>query len=480
MNTQMLVATGPSVSRSDAQKRWPILAAAIIIAIVPLACMQSDDEPTPLVHVEEGPDKTIAARTNLIRYLQQLQHDRTQRLKDVAVMHDDMHEKETLKAYSHVMDSDDATVVAWLELAFRYDARITPAQQAPAFWAYQAFSHAYYRLHRNLEPRWEEIDLRFLKIVRDHRQFLFDKARHHMEKYDQPHPDPSLMNLFHIAAMWDSLPLYMEALEKDQDNDGDFRFRGELTNLTWRNPKMLSLRQWKKEFLQWWRINRKTMSTQAILDSARRWELAGWNRTARRKGRVLVTLMMDEQASKAVSDEDLGAVLDADWPRRRHCSENDKEAPPEEPMASAYGLVRDAAFLILYRRNATKALATMEAGLKRNDRVAGGPLPSYDPLDKYEYTAGLFKTWLDDKIKADILSRVWDKNLDAVTRFKWLIIHDQFFPRKGVWLICNIARLEDNKWIGDRRKIGVGSSHFGGTVKQIQQTLRERRRDNRP
>ena len=85
---------------------------------------------------------------------------------------------------------------------------------------------------------------------------------------------------------------------------------------------------------------------------------------------------------------------------------------------------------------------------------------------------------MDDKLKAQIRSqiekRLRDEKLSVMTRMKWLVIHDQFFPQKDVWLYDCCTEWKEGSLEGNRSKIGVSKAGWRFSEKELAAALKER------
>jgi hypothetical protein len=450
---------------------WETLLSAVAWGLLGASALSAHAAQEP----PEVDREAAAAREKLVKRLEETDrayHKRTQGFTCLT----GEEAREGALVLNHVLSSDAHTIRAWLALAMSGEHFHETNGDHASHWAWFAFYLACQ------EPG--EMDPRFFDIVRTHRTMLFEAATRTLRVNN--HSNYTLQHLFVTTAMWDSLPVFMEAIEKCPD---DGWLRRDFTNLTWRNPMKLEwwqieklegnqLEAWTREVRAWWQANRNITSTQAILATAKRWELADLNRTAGREARVLVSLLMDEAAGKSAAEADLLTVLDADWPRYRHEDETDKTAPREEAIATAYALVRDAAFLLAHQRTPEKAIAAMEAGLKRNDRVIGELEPRYLPRKgrpEGQGKARLFQRCLTTRLRADLDARIRDKSLGVATRLKWLIIRDQFFPERGVWLYDCCAKREDDSWSIMRDKLGEARESARWRAPELGKALAARR-----
>ena len=71
------------------------------------------------------------------------------------------------------------------------------------------------------------------------------------------------------------------------------------------------LGQWIEEFRAWWKTHRKATSAEVIMETARRWELAGLNKTAGRKPRVLAGRPQGRFSAAGMTNNGDAAAVDS-------------------------------------------------------------------------------------------------------------------------------------------------------------------------
>jgi hypothetical protein len=288
--------------------------------------------------------------------------------------------------------------------------------------------------------------------------------------------------LFVCAPVWEAIPLFLDAIGKSQ-HPGELCFS--LSYLSWREPAGIgrwdlrklggdTLDRWKRDFRDWSERYARAVPAEAIVETATTGKLLGVNLNPDLDVRRLVGLMLSDEAIRSLPAKEVAGLLGGPWPGRRHSNETDKTAPKQEHMAVTFKHIRDAVFLIAFRRDADDAIRQMEAGLRRNGRVLGSLRGRYMGHPDVFDPAVLFEPWLSNDLARCIDQRISDKALDPVLRLKWLVIRDEFFPQENVWLYDSCVQRGRKRVEVDRDKIRVRRENRMLDEKGIREVLKNR------